>query len=365
MRGSPDGASIRRGRALPTAGARLRTHEVRSLAPLPAPSSALGLTRRHQHRPLVIGCGALAHELVALTRRAGFPEVDLTCLPATLHNRPEQIPEAVRGRIRRARAAGRERLFVAYADCGTGGLLDRVLEEEGVARLDGAHCYEVYAGRAAFAGLADEEPGTFYLTDFLVRNFDRLVIRGLGLDRHPELLPIYFGNYTRVVYLAQTDDTALTASARSAARHLGLRFERRFTGLGELAPALEPVSRTALDSDGQAAIASDANNFAVAPAGSTDSAESLRPAAGTDALRRAATSALRPAQRERTRRPSSRNSLHSTQRADPVLRGTQGNAGGAIAAPPAARATAAPPNASETVTARGGAAAALAAEGGS
>ena len=193
-------------------------------------------------RPLVIGCGALAHELVALTRRAGFPQVDLTCLPATLHNRPERIPEAVRARIRKARAAGREQLFVAYADCGTGGLLDRVLEEEGVARLDGAHCYEVYAGRAAFAALAEDEPGTFYLTDFLARNFDRLVIRGLGLDRHPELLPQYFGNYTRVLYLAQTDDPALTALARRGARRLGLRLERRFVGYGDLGPALDALA---------------------------------------------------------------------------------------------------------------------------
>jgi len=196
-------------------------------------------------RPLVIGCGALAHELVALTRRAGFPQVDLTCLPATLHNRPERIPEAVRSRIRRARAAGREQLFVAYADCGTGGLLDRVLEEEGVARLEGAHCYEVYAGRAAFAALAEDEPGTFYLTDFLARNFDRLVIRGLGLDRHPELLPQYFGNYTRLVYLAQTDVAALTASARRGARRLGLRFERRFVGYGDLGPALDALAAVA------------------------------------------------------------------------------------------------------------------------
>ena len=188
--------------------------------------------------PLVIGCGALARELVALTRRAGMPAVDLTCLPATLHNRPERIPEAVRSRIRKARAAGRDQLFVAYADCGTGGMLDRVLEEEGVTRLEGAHCYEIYAGRAAFAAMSDREPGTFYLTDFLARNFERLVIRGLGLDRHPELLPMYFGNYTRVVFLAQTDDSALTTLARRGARRLGLRFERRFTGHGELTPAL-------------------------------------------------------------------------------------------------------------------------------
>jgi hypothetical protein len=183
--------------------------------------------------PLVIGCGALAPELVALTRRAGLPEMDLTCLPATLHNRPERIPAAVVARIRRARLEGYDRIFVAYADCGTGGLLDRALESEGVERLAGAHCYEVYAGREAFAALTDE-PGTFYLTDFLARNFDRLVVRGLGLDRHPELLPVYFGNYTRLLYLAQTEDARLTETAEAGARRLGLAFERRFVGLGEL-----------------------------------------------------------------------------------------------------------------------------------
>ena len=192
-------------------------------------------------RPLVIGCGALARELVALTRRAGVPEMDLTCLPATLHNRPERIPEAVRSRIRRARAAGRERIFVAYADCGTGGLLDRVLEEEGVERMDGAHCYEVYAGSAAFAALAEEELGTFYLTDFLVRNFDRLVVRGLGLDRHPDLRDTYFGNYRRLVYLSQVEDGALLGAARRAAQRLGLAFEHRHTGLGSLAAGMSPV----------------------------------------------------------------------------------------------------------------------------
>jgi len=188
--------------------------------------------------PLVIGCGALARELVALTRRAGFPEVQLTCLPAKLHNRPQLIPAAVEARIRRARAEGYEQIFVAYADCGTGGQLDRVLEAEGVARLEGAHCYEFYAGRAAFAALSDEEPGTFYLTDFLARNFDRLVVRGLGLDLHPELLPLYFGNYRRLVFLAQTEDGGLTRIAEAAATRLGLEFERRFVGLGELAPAV-------------------------------------------------------------------------------------------------------------------------------
>ncbi len=180
-------------------------------------------------RVLIVGCGALARELVELTR--DLPNVDITCLPATLHNRPGGIPAAVRERIRRRRA-GYDRVFVAYADCGTGGLLDLALAEEpGVERLPGAHCYEFYAGRPDFARLTADEPATFFLTDFLARNFDRLVIVGLGLDRHPELLPAYFGNYERLVYLAQADDPALVTAARRGARRLGLRFELRRTGL--------------------------------------------------------------------------------------------------------------------------------------
>jgi hypothetical protein len=194
-------------------------------------------------RVLVIGCGALANELVAITRQPGFEHVDLTCLPASLHNRPGGIPAAVRGKIR----AGRSRyatIFIAYADCGTGGLLDKVLAEEGVERLAGAHCYELYAGRAAFAQITGDDPATFFLTDFLARNFERLVIRGLGLDRHPELLPIYFGNYRRLVYLAQSDDSGLEKIARAAAERLGLRYELRRTGLGELAETLTALARS-------------------------------------------------------------------------------------------------------------------------
>jgi hypothetical protein len=187
-------------------------------------------------RVLIVGCGALARELVELTR--DLPNVDVTCLPATLHNRPGGIPAAVRERIRRRRA-GYDRVFVAYADCGTGGLLDLALADEpGVERLPGAHCYEFYAGRPDFARLTEDEPATFFLTDFLARNFDRLVIEGLGLDRHPELLPAYFGNYERLVYLAQSDDPALVTAARRGARRLGLRFELRRTGLGELATSI-------------------------------------------------------------------------------------------------------------------------------
>ena len=195
-------------------------------------------------RTLIIACGALAPELVALTRRPGLGHVDLACLPPDLHDRPERIPAAVRRRIRAARAT-HDRIFVAYADCGTGGLLDAVLRDEGIDRLPGAHCYQVFAGQAAFDELMADDPATFFLTDFLARHFDRLVVRGLGLDRHPELLPVYFGAYRRVVYLAQTDDPALLAAARAAAARLGLRFELRRTGYGDLAAAIEALAAVA------------------------------------------------------------------------------------------------------------------------
>jgi hypothetical protein len=194
-------------------------------------------------RVLVIGCGALARELVAVIDQAGLVNVDLTCLPATLHNRPGGIPALVREKIRAARPRYQQ-IFIAYADCGTGGLLDAMLADEGVERLPGAHCYEFYAGAAAFAAMTDEELGTFFLTDFLARNFDRLVIKGLGLDRHPELLSTYFGNYTRLVYLSQTDDPALVAASRRAARRLGLAFEHRRTGYGDLATSIQAAAAT-------------------------------------------------------------------------------------------------------------------------
>ena len=203
------------------------------------PASRPDAAGASEPRVLVVGCGALARELVALTR--DLPNVDITCLPATLHNRPGGIPAAVRERIRRRRA-GYDRVFVAYADCGTGGLLDPVIAEEGVERLAGAHCYEFYATSPEFAKLVEDEPATFFLTDFLARNFDRLVIKGLGLDRHPELRDQYFGNYERLVFLAQTDDPALSAAARRAARRLGLRYEQRRTGYGRLATTIAAVA---------------------------------------------------------------------------------------------------------------------------
>jgi hypothetical protein len=187
---------------------------------------------------VVIGCGALARELLALLRPV--PGVELVCLPASLHSRPERIADAVRDRIARIRDehGPATRVVVGYADCGTGGMLDAALAGTGVERLPGAHCYEIYAGSAAFEALSEEEPGTFYLTDFLARQFDALVWKGLKLDRHPQLLPMMFGNYRRLVYLAQTDDEALDAAAQDAAARLGLAYERRYTGIGGLGDAL-------------------------------------------------------------------------------------------------------------------------------
>ena len=187
---------------------------------------------------LVIACGALAREVLAL----GLDWIDLTCLPASLHNRPERIPEAMRAKIRANRVAYDE-ILCLYGDCGTGGALDRVHAEEGVERIEGSHCYSFYAGEAVFAALAAEELGTFYLTDFLARHFDTLVIKGLGLDRFPELRDDYFRAYRRVVHLAQVDDAETAARAKAAAERLGLAYERRFTGLGGLSRFLDEKTR--------------------------------------------------------------------------------------------------------------------------
>lgn len=190
---------------------------------------------------LVIACGALAHEIVALRRINRWPHMAVQCLPAELHNRPEKIAGAVRDKI----AANRGKfasIFVAYADCGTGGQLDAVLAQEGIERIPGAHCYEFFAGSQVFAELADAQPGTFYLTDFLLRHFDRLIVRGLGLDRHPELLPLYFGNYTRLVYLAQLEQPGMQEAGRRAAERLGLAYAYRVTGYGDLQTSLQHAS---------------------------------------------------------------------------------------------------------------------------
>ena len=187
---------------------------------------------------VIIACGALAREVRAVVEQNGLHGIELACLPAKLHNRPDLIAEAVRRKIARLRPLGAP-IFCAYGDCGTGGALDRVLAEEQVERLPGAHCYAFYAGLAEFEALQEQELGTFYLTDFLVRHFDALIIRGLGLDRFPQLRDDYFGNYRRVVHLAQFDDPDTAAKAKAAADRLGLAYERRFTDLGGLRAFLD------------------------------------------------------------------------------------------------------------------------------
>ena len=190
----------------------------------------------------MLACGAIAREVLALIELNDWTHVDLRCLPAQLHSRPERIPAAVDAKL--TELAGRyERVFVAYADCGTGGALDPVLERHGVERLPGAHCYGFLAGNDAWDAMQDEEPATFYLTDFLARHFDALVVRALKLDTHPELLSLMFGNYRRLVYLAQTDDPELDRRAEEAAEFLGLDYERVRTGYGELVPSLARFAR--------------------------------------------------------------------------------------------------------------------------
>jgi len=186
---------------------------------------------------LIIACGALAREVAAVLRANRLTGLAVRCLPVELHNLPERIAGEVRRRLEAYRS-DYARVFVAYADCGTGGRLDAVLDEFGTERLPGAHCYECYAGHAAFTALAAAEPGTFYLTDFLARHFGRLVWRGLGMDRSPELSGAYFRNYRRVVYLSQSGDPRLVERARTAAARLGLAFEHRHTGYGDLGSRL-------------------------------------------------------------------------------------------------------------------------------
>jgi hypothetical protein len=196
-----------------------------------------------RRRPVIVACGALAGELRAVLGDVES-EVEVRYLPAHLHNRPERIAPAVEQVLNAAAAEGRS-AFVAYADCGTGGHLDLLLQRHpGVARLPGAHCYEVFAGPDAFAAMHEEEPGTFFLTDFLARHFDALVWQGLGLDRHPQLLGTYFGNYRRAVLLTQSTDAAVVTAGRRAAERLGLAFEHRHVGRDHLAAAVPVTVRS-------------------------------------------------------------------------------------------------------------------------
>ncbi len=192
---------------------------------------------------LVIACGALGRELHAIRQANGWDHLHIRCLDPALHLRPARIAPRLRAELERALGSGGgggghkgyDRIFVGYADCGSYGGIDGVLADfPGVERLPGLHCYDVFAGAERIERLADDEPGTFYLTDFLVRFFDRLVVETLGLDRHPELRDAFFGNYRRLTYLSQTRDPELLAGARAAAARLGLQFTHVHTGYGAL-----------------------------------------------------------------------------------------------------------------------------------
>ena len=187
---------------------------------------------------LLLACGALAREIVDLIERNRWTAFDLQCLPAKWHNTPDKIVPALREKIRAAKDHYKS-IFVLYGDCGTGGLLDALLEAEGVERIDGPHCYAFFSGNREFAAHADDDVTSFFLTDYLARHFDKLIWAGLGMDRHPELLPMYFGNYKKIVFLAQTRDEELAKKAMAAAAKLGLAYEYRFTGYGELASDLK------------------------------------------------------------------------------------------------------------------------------
>ena len=196
-----------------------------------------GAALHGQGRLLLIACGALAREILALKRLNGWDHMDLQCLPAKYHLYPDKIVEAVADTVTHHRA-DYDDMFVVYADCGTGGLLEAKCAELGVEMIAGPHCYSFFEGNDRFAGIAEDEITAFYLTDFLVRQFYAFFWKPMGLDRHPQLRDMYFGNYTKLVYQAQTDDPALTEKAEACAARMGLAFERRFTGYGDLQTAL-------------------------------------------------------------------------------------------------------------------------------
>lgn len=190
----------------------------------------------------VIGCGMIAREILAITEQLGLEHIDLKCLPAMWHHYPDKIAPGVDKAICDARQEGFENIFVAYADCGTGGHLDAVCERHGVERIAGPHCFSFYMGNESFEDQSDDLLTSFFMTDFLARHFDTFLVKPLGLDRHPELREMYFANYTRMLYIAQTDDEQLTRNAEEAAKFLGLEFEKRLTGYGDLTASLKDAA---------------------------------------------------------------------------------------------------------------------------
>lgn len=196
------------------------------------------MERSSREKVHVIACGAIAREILAVSRQQGLDHIDLNCLPAIWHAYPQKIVPGLELAVAEARQNGFERIFFAYADCGTGGEIDRLCEREGIARIEGPHCYSFFTGNEAFSDKADDDLLSFFLTDFLARQFRAFVIEPLGLDRHPELKPMYFGNYRKLIYLSQEEDEALQRKAREAADYLGLEYEYRFTGYGDLTSAM-------------------------------------------------------------------------------------------------------------------------------
>lgn len=199
-----------------------------------------GLSDLAKGRILLIACGALAREILDLKKVNGWDHIDLTCLPAKLHLYPEKITEAVKDAVAKHRA-NYDEIFIVYADCGTAGGLQMACDEMGIQMVAGPHCYSFFEGNERFAVQSESEFTAFYLTDFLVRQFEAFVIKPMGLDRHPELRDMYFGNYEKLVYQAQTDDPVLTEKAKEAAKTLGLAFERRQTGYGDLEVTLKAL----------------------------------------------------------------------------------------------------------------------------
>jgi hypothetical protein len=199
----------------------------------------------NDRRLLVIACGMIAREVLAVKERLSLDHLELTCLPAEFHYYPEKIAPALDKAISDAKTDGYKHIFIGYADCGTGGMVDRVCQKHQVERMEGPHCFAFYQGIDAFKAMEDGDMLAFYMTDFLCRQFDAFFIKPLGLDRHPELIADYFGNYEKVVYLAQTDDPALDKVAEDAARLLGLAYERRFTGYGDLTSSLRARAASA------------------------------------------------------------------------------------------------------------------------
>ncbi|WP_417455637.1 DUF1638 domain-containing protein [Kiloniella sp.] len=192
-------------------------------------------------KTLLIACGAVAKEIIALNKLNSWNHLEITCLPAIWHNTPDKIPEGVRNKIQENKDIYGN-IVVVYGDCGTGGELDRVLEEEGVKRIDGVHCYAFFTGLDVFDQMHEDDITCFYLTDYLVRHFDTLIMEGMGIAKHPELLPMYFGNYTKLVYLAQTEDQKLQELAQQAAEKIGLEYQYKFTGYGELSSFMSAIN---------------------------------------------------------------------------------------------------------------------------